>query len=493
MDPSEVRPTGWKVRLDPTFFECCAFSPHALRRLPEDSVEWAGTIVDSCAFACKGTASKAAGPKGLVTWHTHPNSSTDYGLRDWHTFLTNDCQLTLLFSKAGWKALLKTSDTIHAVKQIPTGPISFSSLQKIWNQLDLTCDRDEVFAKKFSIEVMSEEQSISRRKEMNPEVVFLGSVVDLQIDILIHKLKEHGIESVRIDANQFIHDGDLSTIYYDPNDTRSFTCKMGDAILRLREAQVIYCREFFLEKDNQQESTAEQLINAEMFSILEGVLLNEDVFQVINHPHRMNIIDNKIKQLDMARRLGFKVPATLVTSEKKDIETFLRASENGVIIKQASDCAPSLEALQSEEYSRFAAFTRKLEADELSNFPDVSVSPGLFQDFISKAFEVRVVVFGNEIFAYKIPMGQTPESEVDFRKNPTPQTNEMALPQPIKDKLLSFMDSALISTACFDLVVDTDANWIFLEGNVSGNWLWHDHGFKISDTIANHLKKIIRK
>ena len=114
------------------------------------------------------------------------------------------------------------------------------------------------------------------------------------------------------------------------------------------------------------------------------------------------------------------------------------------------------------------------------------------QEFIDKAYELRITVAGSSAFAVKIDLQANPLTAVDWR-NPTFITNINYSIVDINDALAEFclkMAKKLgLQFGAFDFAVDKDGRIIFLEVNPNGQWYWIEErtGLKISNAIARVL------
>ena len=100
----------------------------------------------------------------------------------------------------------------------------------------------------------------------------------------------------------------------------------------------------------------------------------------------------------------------------------------------------------------------------------MALTPGIYQEIIQKAFEVRVTFFGNENIAIKIHNFK----ELDWRSI-SPQSLKvslMRLPADIETYCILLMKKLDIVFGCFDFIVTHSGEYIFLEVNEMGQFLW---------------------
>lgn len=106
--------------------------------------------------------------------------------------------------------------------------------------------------------------------------------------------------------------------------------------------------------------------------------------------------------------------------------------------------------------------------------PDESIlhlTPGIYQKKVKKNFEVRVTFFGEEYIAVKIHNSE----ELDWRIlscSSKLKLSPITLPDDIEKKCISLMEKLGIYFGCFDFIVTPDDDFIFLEVNEMGQFLW---------------------
>jgi glutathione synthase/RimK-type ligase-like ATP-grasp enzyme len=115
------------------------------------------------------------------------------------------------------------------------------------------------------------------------------------------------------------------------------------------------------------------------------------------------------------------------------------------------------------------------------------------QEYVSKSFELRVTIVGEDVFTARIDNQELEEDKgkVDWRQGYDSglRLSEFLLPETIKDKCLTLVHALGLNFGCIDLIVRPDGEYIFLECNPNGQWLWVEleTGMKISKSIARFL------
>ncbi len=232
-----------------------------------------------------------------------------------------------------------------------------------------------------------------------------------------------------------------------------------------------------------------------------------------NDPDSERRASNKIGQLKTAASLGFSVPKTLITNSPSKVRKFVDENPGELIFKPLSGFSSrgsdfSREFLvaygselkhsiniRPEVASVPIVFAKVLTQEHLKNLDAIVFSPTIFQERVPKRLEVRVTVVADEIFAAEIHSQEHEETSVDFRRMNILGTGKIpthrihSLPLTVQTMLIEYMRITGLSFACFDLILKPDGEYIFLEVNPNGQWLWIEKftGLKITQAFAAHL------
>ncbi len=118
----------------------------------------------------------------------------------------------------------------------------------------------------------------------------------------------------------------------------------------------------------------------------------------------------------------------------------------------------------------------------------MSLTAHQFQEWIDKAYEVRLTVVGDELFAAEIHAGSE-ASRVDFRTDYDSLTYRVCdVPEGVTDGVRSLMAVFGLRYAALDFLVDNDGVWFFVDLNPNGQF-----GFvpDLRDPIATALANLL--
>ncbi|HET9256533.1 MAG TPA: hypothetical protein VFO16_15235 [Pseudonocardiaceae bacterium] len=116
----------------------------------------------------------------------------------------------------------------------------------------------------------------------------------------------------------------------------------------------------------------------------------------------------------------------------------------------------------------------------------------LLQEWIPKAYEVRLTVVGDHHFAVGIH-AQSAATRVDWRTDYDALTYDvMTCPDDIARQARAFLSAIGLTYGAFDFIVSADTgDHIFLECNAAGQWGWlaEECGLPIAEAIADELMR----
>ncbi len=104
----------------------------------------------------------------------------------------------------------------------------------------------------------------------------------------------------------------------------------------------------------------------------------------------------KTVQLQIAKEVGFNVPATIISNDFKEVERF--CSKGPTVVKHF---APHL-FWSADQNDVKAVVTSDVGDLKQVDVESIEVAPAIYQEKIDKAYEVRLTVIGSKLFAAKI-------------------------------------------------------------------------------------------
>ena len=197
--------------------------------------------------------------------------------------------------------------------------------------------------------------------------------------------------------------------------------------------------------------------------------------------------ENKIIQLSVAKKLGFNVPRSLISTDAEAVERFF---ERWPIVFKPLTSTPA--------GSKGALLTTKIHRNRLSELClEASRCPGIFQEYIEKQSEWRINVFGTKVFAAELAASDTAGLSADWRLAHWRQgaLKPVVIPMHVEKACLRFTKHFGLHHAVFDVALDAEGNTFFLECNPSGQYTFVEDqtGQPLSRAMANLISKIASK
>ncbi|MFW5795528.1 MAG: MvdC/MvdD family ATP grasp protein [Bacillota bacterium] len=317
-------------------------------------------------------------------------------------------------------------------------------------------------------------------------ILIISNKEDITTDFLINKLNNYCIKYFRLNTDEILRSIALNFDF--ANNKYNIYDKNTDSVINLSDIKSVYFRRPKLPKISGNLSTGEELfVKNEIKFTLEGLYKILDNKFWINNVYRIREAENKIYQLLFARKLGFSIPSSLISTVEKSTRDFIEKNNNNCIIK------PIKSGLIQDDKDPKNIFTSLLSKKDIKNLDRVKFCPSYFQKNITKKADIRVTVVGKKIFAAKISSQEYKETSIDWRKgnNIRLDYNKIKLPAVIRNKCIDMTRNLGLTFSAIDLILNKKDEYIFLEINPNGQWAWIENrlGYSISSELINLLQK----
>lgn len=186
----------------------------------------------------------------------------------------------------------------------------------------------------------------------------------------------------------------------------------------------------------------------------------------INPIASQNLSSNKVLQLRTARRIGMRIPDTLVSNVPGEVREFV-GGKQPVIYKPMRGGSWLVDGKVHGTYTT-PVTVKDLPSDQL-----LQASPGIYQALVKKSYEVRAQFFGHTCMAIRIESNRMEYGEYDWRRHQLtsdPHAVPIDLPDRISEQCIRMMESLDIVSGAFDFIVDEAGEWVFLEVNPVGQF-----------------------
>lgn len=239
-----------------------------------------------------------------------------------------------------------------------------------------------------------------------------------------------------------------------------------------KDVSAIYYRKPMLPDLSIYDSQYHLMIQRDIIAVINGIV---DSFsgKVLTKPSILRKTENKIYQLIYASRNGFNIPQSYIGNSSN---ACIEYKNNKSIIKPITTGKTYGE--NGWELYQTSIFKGIHE--------DIDFTPLYLQNYISKQFEVRITIVGRKIYPVRIDT----ENKIDWRADyHNHRYTQIACPNDVIMKCYKLMDDFELEFGAFDFIVTPENEWIFLEVNPNGQWLWLEQSLKldISKKIVEYL------
>lgn len=211
-------------------------------------------------------------------------------------------------------------------------------------------------------------------------------------------------------------------------------------------------------------------------------LMARDAFWV-NSPEATRR-STKPLQLSAARRTGLTIPETLITNDPYRVRGFVRAHGGQVVFKSLRAAA------WKDEETYWFPYTSLLTEDDLAAEPVIRAVPGIYQQLVDKAYEVRATVMGRCVLAARLYSQQSEAGRLDWRRDLDGLTTQPhTMPEQVSERCIELLRRLGLVFGCFDFIVTPEGRYVFLEVNQTGQFLFLDSrtGLPMLDAFSDFL------
>ena len=312
-------------------------------------------------------------------------------------------------------------------------------------------------------------------------ILIVSTKVDLATDAVVQRLRDRDVSCHRLNTEDYPFQ---DTLAYYP------TCanRKGHWLLHnekpVRSPTSVWYRRLRTPgtPDGMDEGVATYCRHEGRAAIVGSVLGRQARW--MSHPSAIWEAEYKPYQLHLASSIGLTIPPTVITNDPNAVRTafhefgemIVKPTRTGYVVKDGMDCA---------------IYTSRLLAEHLDELESARWSPSIYQALIPKRYDVRVTIVGDRCFAAAIDSPSDPAASIDWRQteNPALPHYPITLPVSLESSLRQLMTELRLTFGAIDLVQTPTGEYVFLEVNPNGQWLWLDEmlDLGISDAVADWL------
>lgn len=297
-------------------------------------------------------------------------------------------------------------------------------------------------------------------------------------DGVVERLVKLGREVQRIDLSDFPANRSMAFEWSLENNREQLFVQSDQGYVDVAGARAVWWRRVtpFLPDASIRDAKSQAFVISETTEALHGAL-DSLRCKWMNPRQSDEAAHHKPYQWSVAKRLGLKLPRTLVTTDPAKARDFIEHIGVGKVI-----------------YKAFLAMhdswreTRLIRAQDLSRLDQMRYAPVILQEYIS-GVDLRIIAVGDQLFATEIDARNT-DYPVDMRMVVgESRIRPVTLPKRISRLLLKLQQQLDLVYGAIDMRCTESGDCYFLEVNPAGQWHFVEarSGLPISDAVADCL------
>jgi glutathione synthase/RimK-type ligase-like ATP-grasp enzyme len=220
------------------------------------------------------------------------------------------------------------------------------------------------------------------------------------------------------------------------------------------------------------------LINNDCHGTLRGSLQSCFSGKWISTPKATEAASNKLLQLTIASKYGFRIPETLITQSPSEVRAFYDRLNGQIIVKPVVGTAGPL------------LFTQFVSENHLASAESIRACPAIYQEYIPGNRHIRLNCFGHRSFASSI---DTPD--LDWRPNLTVPLAKWDVPIDVHKRVREVLDCLELEMGVLDLKETPSGEVVWFEVNPQGQFLFLEGltGEPLTEHFADYLQDELMK
>lgn len=315
-------------------------------------------------------------------------------------------------------------------------------------------------------------------EKIRPEILIISNMHDYSTDHIAFQLNKSRVSYLRLNRDQ-LADFKISLIPTEQKlfgETSDFSFEITPNLLK-----AIYFRAPVYLRDNYHPdlSPDKQLSRSQWEAFIRGLTVFDNVLWV-NHPQATYKAEIKPYQLYLAKRIGFDIPATVITN-RVDKKIVGRGEKRAI-----KTLDPVILKIGNKEGF---IYTNIVSCDELSR-ANISSAPIISQEALIPKVDIRVTVIGKIVFAVSIMQnGKGIDKDWRLEKDNVRYKN-IKLPSEVRKKCIALISKLDLKFGAIDFAL-YNGKYYFLEINPTGEWAWLMENTKLE--IDKEIAKLLLK
>lgn len=243
----------------------------------------------------------------------------------------------------------------------------------------------------------------------------------------------------------------------------------------LRDIDLVWWRRLTGEArlpESLRDEAARDLVIRDCRTALLGIFLTEFRGRWVSRPEATQLAENKLYQLDSAKRCGLNIPKTLVSQEPDVVRQFCEELGYRVVVKPISG-TPKSPILTGRVLPRMVA------SDDA-----ISLCPAIYQELVEGNEHLRVCCFGDQVYTALLRT-----ERLDWRYPLDAECEPFELESALAERLRNVLADLKLRMGIFDLKLNTAGEPVWLELNPQGQFLFLEGlcGMPLTEAFTSFL------
>jgi glutathione synthase/RimK-type ligase-like ATP-grasp enzyme len=322
-----------------------------------------------------------------------------------------------------------------------------------------------------------------------PRVLVLTQEFDPTVDPVVLAMAERGAEVVRADLSYFPRRMAVTSSDFDgARRVLRIHDGNGDGVREVdldRLASVWYRRPTSFDFGPDMAEPERQFARREAMQGVGGILRATHCLWV-NRPDVDAASELKPYQLELAKRLGLRVPRTLLTNDPAEVAALLDTADRPIVYKAFTGGV-----IHYPGGFPSGLLTTVVGPEIREHLDRVGHTMCMFQEYIDKAYEVRLTVIGNTYFPVTIDSQRLDTTRTDWRgeDEKMPYGHYRPMPGEIVKKSQALLAELGAVYGALDFIVTPSGEYVFLEVNPMGQFMWMQHDLDLP--LGDHLAELL--
>jgi glutathione synthase/RimK-type ligase-like ATP-grasp enzyme len=316
------------------------------------------------------------------------------------------------------------------------------------------------------------------------KILILAYEEDPHADSVCKYFGEKGTEYLRINTDRIVKDHKIT---FDSRNGHFKICNKEREII-VDDMWTIWNRRVLDPNfEGEISSDLEEIIKTETKKTWQGLLYSHKG-KVVNRPHNQFVASNKIDQLSyvLSNGNGVLIPATIITNDPNELFSFFK-SYHKICYK------PQQTPVIYRGDEALTIYTNIVTENDLENAELVKMNPCVFQEYVEKSYELRITALEDRTIAVAIHSQDSEDSKIDWRRYDLDNVKyeKVDLPEFVNDFSINLLRHYSLSFGQIDMIVTPSRDYVFLELNPNGQWLWLEEqsGYNLTRDVAENILK----